>query len=106
MLRDQLYALDRGTLQIESVLRGWSDVARERPRVFVPNSLRTVLKQVLALFRLRYHDGITFSFEVNDVAPVRAVHGALEQVFINLLLNACQAIVRRGFLEHGRCGFV
>ncbi|MBO1317219.1 sensor histidine kinase [Acanthopleuribacter pedis] len=102
VLRDQLYALDRGTLQIESVLRGWSDVARERPRVFVPQSLRTVLKQVLALFRLRYHDGITFSFEVSDVAPVRAVHGALEQVFINLLLNACQAIVRRGFLEKGQ----
>ncbi len=93
--REQLKALDGGTLQIEAVLQGWPSLRKPSQARWVLTSLNNILESVLTLFRGRFCDLVAFRAEWSFYAPVRCLHGYLEQVFINLLLNACQSVQRR-----------
>ena len=66
--------------------------ARPRPVITEAVSPASVLAGVEALLDHRFaRAGVRLSVEASAVAPVAADAGQLEQVLVNLLINACDA---------------
>lgn len=93
--REQLNGLDGGILQIKAVLRGWSSLRKPSQAQWLLNSLNNILESVITLFCVFFRDLVVFCVELCFYAPVRCLYGYLEQVFISLLINACQSVQRR-----------
>jgi PAS domain S-box-containing protein len=66
--------------------------SRDDERVHAPVDLHAVLDSTLNIAASELRNRARLVREYGDVAPVRANHGRLGQVFLNLLVNAMQAI--------------
>ena len=85
-----------GARRIHGVLRALRDFARldESPQKQV--DIHDGLESTLKLLHFRMGDRIRVIREYGEVAPLTCRPDALNQVFMNLLLNATQAIPERG----------
>lgn len=61
-----------------------------------PVDLRHTLMSTVRLVDSTYRNRITFRLDIADLPSVMGIAGQLQQVFMNLLINACQAIEGRG----------
>lgn len=61
-----------------------------------PVDLRERLLSTVRLVESSYRQRITFRLEIDRLPPVMGVAGQIQQVFMNLLINACQSVVGRG----------
>ncbi|MEW5774118.1 MAG: HDOD domain-containing protein [Thermodesulfobacteriota bacterium] len=93
-LRQMMEQIER----ITSILGSLMDFARPAAPRFEPTDLAAVLEKTLALVRGSLEkSGIAVEFKaVPGLAPVRADGRQLEQVFLNLLLNAEHAMEDKG----------
>lgn len=62
----------------------------------VPVDLRHTLMSTVRLVDSTYRNRITFRLDIGDLPAVMGIAGQLQQVFMNLLVNACQAIEGTG----------
>ena len=85
-----------GARRIHGVLRALRDFARldESPQKQV--DIHEGLESTLKLLQFRMGDRIRVIREYGEIAPLTCRPDALNQVFMNLLLNATQAIPERG----------
>jgi signal transduction histidine kinase len=81
------------TAGVVNDLRAFSRVGEEQPR---PVDLHEGMEVSLRLLRPRWEGRITVHREYGPVPPVESVPGHLNQLFMNLLSNACDAIDGRG----------
>jgi signal transduction histidine kinase len=61
-----------------------------------PVDLAACLGSTAALVRPAFKDRVAIVLDLAEVPPVAGSSGHLNQVFMNILINACQAIVGRG----------
>jgi len=98
--REDLDLIVRETSRAAQIVRGLLDFARERPAEKRPLDLNVVLRQTLQLLGNReafQHVTVVEHFE-DSLPPVSGDTHQLQQVFLNLCLNACEAMADGGTL--------
>lgn len=63
-----------------------------------PVDLRGVLASTVRLVESSFRSKVEFKIEIDQLPPVMGITGQIQQVLMNLLINACQAITERGFV--------
>jgi nitrogen fixation/metabolism regulation signal transduction histidine kinase len=86
------------TDQLNTFMRNFADVFRLPPPNLQPCDLRKLIEGVVHLFKAECERRqIDVRFEIEEaVAPVQLDHGQMEQVFVNVLKNAIEAIDEDG----------
>ncbi|MEB3330619.1 MAG: ATP-binding protein [Candidatus Sericytochromatia bacterium] len=64
-----------------------------------PVDLRRLLASTVRLIQTSYRGRIEFGLELDALVPIVGVSGHLQQVFMNLIVNGCQAIQDKGTLS-------
>ncbi len=83
------------TASIVQDLRTFSRLGEAQPR---PTDLHDAIEVSLRLLRPRWAERITIHREYAAIAPIDVIPGQINQVFMNVLANACDAIKGRGNL--------
>ena len=113
----QLALVERETQRCVTIVRNLLDFARERQPSFQVVDVSNVIDEALSLLENRMViQNVTVTRELAPVAAVRADFGQLRQAFVNVLMNACEAMPGGGTLrvltrevalpESGKCGTV
>jgi signal transduction histidine kinase len=93
--REVALALDRvseGAVRIRDIVRGLKTFSRPESEVLAPLQVGRVLDGTLAMIENEIRHGARLVKEIEPVSDVVANEGRLGQVFLNLLLNALQAL--------------
>lgn len=61
-----------------------------------PIDMRASLLSTVRLVESTYRQYVEFVLEIDQLPPIMGVPGQIQQVFMNLLINACQAVTTRG----------
>ena len=93
-----LIALERESARIERIVRGLLDYARSRPPVLAPIEVNEVIRSAAALLDSQgLFTAVEVSLELTQQPLlVSGVRHDLEQLFVNLLVNAVDAMNGRG----------
>jgi len=95
-----IWAMEENADRIAKIVRGLLDFSRPASRDLRPLYLQEVIKNSLGILeRHSLFRDIEIDCEVSeDLPPVRGDHLELEQVFLNLILNASQSMPKGGHL--------
>lgn len=85
-----------GLERTEQIVSNLKTFARKDETYFKPHDLHEGLDATLNLLTSSLEDRITVHKEYRATGPVEVVAGRINQVFMNILLNAIQAIADRG----------
>ncbi len=100
--------IDMGTQRVSNIVRRLRSFARLDEAELKTGDIHEGLDDTLALLHPQIKHDITMTKEYGDIPPVACYPGQLNQVFLNLLVNAHQAIVDKGeisvrtFLKDGK----
>ena len=61
-----------------------------------PVDLKGILGSTVRLVESSYRHKVEFKLEIDKLPPVMGITGQIQQVLMNLLINACQAIKEKG----------
>ena len=96
----QLALVERETQRCVSIVRNLLDFARQREPSFQVVDVPTVINEALSLLENRLAiQNVRVTREFAPVPPVRADFGQLRQAFVNVLMNACEAMPEGGTLH-------
>jgi two-component system NtrC family sensor kinase len=96
----QLSLVERETQRCCSIVRNLLDFARQRELSFQEVDLRTALEEALSLLAHRLGiQNVEVARELGPIPMVRADFGQLRQAFVNILMNACEAMPGGGKLR-------
>ena len=96
----QLRLVERETERCTAIVRNLLEFARKRPLALQEVSIRDVLEEALSL--LAHQTGlqnVTIERHFEPVPPVEGDSGPLRQAFLNIALNACDAMSGGGVLR-------
>jgi signal transduction histidine kinase len=95
-----LEKIERQTFRAAKIVNGLLNLARPAQVDSGPCDVNTVINDVLSLLEHQFRNGsIQVRKELSDVSPsVQGVEHKLQQVFLNLFLNARDAMPRGGWL--------
>ncbi len=94
-----LALVERETERCVSIARNLLDFARGREPSFEEVNLNAAIQEALSLLSNQIAiEGISLEAKLGDVPPVVADFGQLRQAFVNIALNACQAMDKGGRL--------
>jgi len=94
-----LRLIERETDRCITIVRNLLDFARQREPSFEEVDVNAVMTEALALLSNRITlDGIVLEQNLGEIPPIRADFGQLRQTFVNIALNACQAMEKGGRL--------
>jgi two-component system NtrC family sensor kinase len=95
-----LHLVQRETERCSAIVRNLLDFARERPLALRDVQLNAVIDEGLSLIAHQIQiQGVTLEKELAEVPLVHADFGQLRQAFVNIALNACQAMGKGGVLR-------
>jgi two-component system NtrC family sensor kinase len=97
---ESLETIIQHVARIARIVRNLGDFARINPRQKVPTELGKILESTLAL--VRYDTNfrkVRITTEVGPVPPVKVDPDQMQQVFLNLVLNARDAMPDGGVLD-------
>ena len=96
----QLALVERETQRCVTIVRNLLDFARQREPSFQVVDVPTVINEALSLLENRLAiQNVRVTREFAPVPPVRADFGQLRQAFVNVLMNACEAMPEGGTLH-------
>jgi signal transduction histidine kinase len=99
-LKGSLNTIHQHVNRIARIVRNLGDFARMYPRQRVPTSLRDILQNTMDLVRFdKNFKKIEVVTDVQSVRPVKIDPDQMQQVFLNLLLNARDAMPEGGKLD-------
>jgi two-component system NtrC family sensor kinase len=95
----QLRLVQRETERCTAIVRNMLDFARERPLTLADIGVNAVVDEALMLVanQAKLQD-VTLEKCLGDLPPVHADAGQLRQAFINIIINACDAMAGGGRL--------
>jgi signal transduction histidine kinase len=98
-VKSSLATINQQVERIVRIVRSLGDFARLYPRQRIPTSLRDILENTLDLVRYdRNFRKIEIRKDVEDVPPLKIDPDQMQQVFLNLVLNARDAMPEGGGL--------
>ena len=96
----QLALVERETQRCATIVRNLLDFARQREPSFQVVDLSKVIDEALSLLENRFAiSNVQVAREFAPVPQVRADFGQLRQAFVNVLMNACEAMPGGGTLR-------
>jgi two-component system NtrC family sensor kinase len=96
----QLALVERETQRCVTIVRNLLDFAREREPSFQVVDVSNVIDEALSLLENRLAiSNVQVAREFARVPAVRADFGQLRQAFVNVMMNACEAMPRGGTLR-------
>jgi two-component system NtrC family sensor kinase len=99
-LRKNLALIERETQRCSAIVKNLLDFARERPIQPRPIDARAVLEEALSLVGHQFQTlGIAIERDLAPVPDVLADFGQLRQAFVNIAMNACEAMGTSGRLR-------
>jgi PAS domain S-box-containing protein len=99
-LKGSLNTIHQHVNRIARIVRNLGDFARLYPRQRVPTSLRDILQNTMDLVRFdKNFKKIQVAMDVQSSRPVKIDPDQMQQVFLNLLLNARDAMPDGGKLD-------
>ncbi|MEK6742017.1 MAG: ATP-binding protein [Nitrospirota bacterium] len=99
-VKGSLNTIHQHVNRIARIVRNLGDFARLYPRQRVPTSLRDILQNTMDLVRFdKNFKKIEVITDVQNVRPVKIDPDQMQQVFLNLLLNARDAMPEGGKLD-------
>jgi PAS domain S-box-containing protein len=99
-VKGSLATINQHVHRIARIVRNLGDFARLYPRQRVPTSLKDILENTLNLVRYdKYFKKIAIRTDVEDIPSLKIDPDQIEQVFLNLLLNARDAMPEGGELD-------
>ncbi len=95
---ENLEVLESEIKRLDRAVQGFLKFMRPQELNLAPVELNTLLRSVQALLQVEWESkGIRFVFqEESNLPPITADEELLRQVFLNILLNACQAMPSGG----------
>jgi len=98
--KESLGTINQHVHRIARIVRNLGDFARLYPRQKVPTSLRDILENTLNLVRYdKNFRKIEIRTDVQDTPPLKIDPDQIQQVFLNLVLNARDAMPDGGTLD-------
>jgi predicted ATPase/signal transduction histidine kinase len=96
-LHAALANINEGTSRISTIVRDLRTFSRldEAERKVVP--LAENLESTIRLVRSQYQDGVEFVTRFIDNPEIECLPAQLNQVFMNIVVNACQAVLAKNF---------
>jgi two-component system NtrC family sensor kinase len=95
-----LLLVQRETERCSAIVRNLLDFARERPLTLRDVNLNAVIEEGLSLIAHQVQiQGVTLDKRLGEIPVVLADFGLLRQAFVNLALNACDAMAKGGTLS-------
>jgi PAS domain S-box-containing protein len=99
-VKDSLTTINQHVNRIARIVRNLGDFARLYPRQRVPTSMKDILESTLNLVRYdKYFRKIEIHTEVQDIPSLKIDPDQIQQVFLNLILNARDAMPEGGKLD-------
>lgn len=99
-LKNSLTTINQHVDRIARIVRSLGDFARLYPRERVPTDLRGILEKTLDLVRYdRHFRKIQINTDIHEVPSIRIDPDQMQQVFLNLILNARDAMPDGGSLN-------
>jgi two-component system NtrC family sensor kinase len=94
-----LHLVERETERCSAIVRNLLDFARERPLALRDTNVHAVIDEALQLLGNQIQiQGVTLERKLAPVPPVDGDFGQLRQAFVNVIMNACEAMQRGGKL--------
>lgn len=96
----QLLLVERETERCTAIVRNLLEFARQRPLTLQEISVKDVLEEALSL--LAHQTGlqnVRVERHLESVPPIEGDSGQLRQAFLNIALNACDAMSKGGVLR-------
>jgi len=99
--QEDLEVIIRETTRVREIVRGLLDFSRQSPSSMETLDVNDVIRQTLMLLRSQKEfKSITIEERMTqNVPPIRGDRNQLQQVFLNLALNACEAMSGGGTLS-------
>ncbi len=96
----QLALVERETQRCCSIVRNLLDFARQREPSFQPVDVGAVMAEALSLLSNRLSiQNVEVTRELAPVPIIQADFGQLRQAFVNIVMNACEAMPKGGSLR-------
>jgi two-component system NtrC family sensor kinase len=96
----QLALIERESQRCSTIVQNLLDFARQREPTFQMVAVPAVLNEALSLLANRLSiQAVTVAKAYSLVAEVRADFGQLRQTFVNILMNACEAMPGGGMVQ-------
>jgi two-component system, NtrC family, sensor kinase len=94
-----LRLVQRETERCSAIVRNLLDFARQRPPSLKEIDVSTVVEEALSLLTHRLlMQNVTLNKDLPPMPPIEADFGQLRQSFVNIALNACEAMSKGGTL--------
>jgi two-component system NtrC family sensor kinase len=94
-----LHLVERETERCSAIVRNLLDFARERPLALKDTSVHAVVEEAVQLLANQIQiQGVTLEKRLAPVPVVDGDFGQLRQAFVNVIMNACEAMARGGRL--------
>lgn len=100
-LFDLIESVGRGAGRAAEIVRGLRAFARRGGGELGHADLKVLIQEALTLLTHELKDRVNIYWELGDVPKVRCDSTRINQVFVNLLLNASQAIEGKGEIHIG-----
>lgn len=88
-----------GTQRVKEIVQDLRTFSRMDQAELQDADLHEELDRTIGLMEPRFKDGVTVVRNYGNLPRVRCYPGQLNQVFLNLLMNACDAMDSRGSIE-------
>jgi signal transduction histidine kinase len=85
-----------GTERVKKIVQDLRTFSRVDEAELTDADLNEEIERTLALMEARFKEGITVERDFGAIPKVRCFAGQLNQVFMNLLMNSCDALEGRG----------
>ena len=100
VLQRNLGLVEREAQRCSAIVRNLLDFARERPLTVKEVDANAAVEEALSLIANQVSiQGVTIERQLAPLPPVRADYGQLRQAFVNVAMNACEAMGRGGHLR-------
>jgi two-component system NtrC family sensor kinase len=96
----QLKLVERETQRCTAIVRNLLDFARERPLKLSQVDVNAAIGEALFLINNQVRmQNIQLESSLGDVPPIEADFGQIRQALVNILINACDAMLQGGTLR-------
>jgi signal transduction histidine kinase len=98
-LEEHVADIEQAAVQGKSVVRSMLGYARDETTRFKRTNVNEVVEMTVSLLSKEFLSGIRLTLELaSEALPVTTHHGLLEQILLNLVINASEAMQGRGRL--------